>query len=213
MNSKLNSPTPLFILHLVYNTMVQRKFGFRGHFTLMTSRSCPPARTSCKAMLHVFQEWSVRSRLQINTQKTKVMAFFETPSLPTARGGQHQPGPTLSPFHIHAPFPTAAPRSYLITEVLQFGYLGLILDPKLIMHLATTKAIRRAAHGQSVTQAVSYSLRHDKKCSQLTLTQNLGGDFLQNLRYIQIATDVKKLQTSLSHLRVLSMYMVIIQPC
>jgi len=42
------------------------------------------------------------------------------------------------------------------------------------MHLATTEAIRRAAHGQSVTQAVSYSLRYDKKCSQLTPTQNLG---------------------------------------
>jgi len=59
------------------------------------------------------------------------MAFFETPSLQKARGGQHQPGPTLPPFHIHVPFPTSAPRSYLITEVLQFEYVGLILDPKL----------------------------------------------------------------------------------
>ena len=65
--------------------------------------------------------------------------------------------PTLPPFHIHAPFPTCSPCTYLITEVLQFEYLGLILDPKLTMHLATTEAIRRAAHGQSVTQAVSYS--------------------------------------------------------
>jgi len=73
------------------------------------------------------------------------------------------------------------------------------------MHLATTEAIRRAAHGQSVTQAVSYSLRYDKKRSQLTPTQNLGlwkstvlPHFLQNLRYIQSTTDVKKLQTSLN---------------
>jgi len=102
--------------------------------------------------------------MQINTQKTKVMAFFKTPSsLHKARSGQHRPGPTLPPFHIHAPFPTSSPCSYLITEVLQFEYLGLILDPKLTMHLATTEAIRRAAHGQSVTQAVSYSLRYDKK--------------------------------------------------
>jgi len=42
------------------------------------------------------------------------------------------------------------------------------------MHLATTEDIRRAAHGQSVTQAISYSLRYDKKRSQLTPTQNLG---------------------------------------
>ena len=125
-------------------------------------------------MLHVCQEWSVRNRMQINnTQKTKVMAFFETPSLRKARGGQHRPGPTLPPFHIPTPFPTSSPCSYLITEVLQFEYLRLILDPKLTMHLAPTKAIRRAAHGQSVTQAVSYSLRYDKKRYQLTPTQNL----------------------------------------
>ena len=36
-------------------------------------------------------------------------------------------------------------------EVLQFEYLKLILDPKLNMHLATTEAIQRAAHGQAVT--------------------------------------------------------------
>jgi len=59
------------------------------------------------------------------------------------------------------------------------------------MHLTTTEAIRRAAHGQSVTQTVSYSLRYDKKRSQLTPTQSLGlwksivlPHFLQNLRYI-----------------------------
>jgi len=96
--------------------------------------------------------------MQINPYKTKAMAFFETPSLQKARGGQHRPGPTLPPFHIHAPFPNFSRYSYLITEVLQFEYLGLVLDPKLTMHLATTEAIRRAAHGQSVTQAVSYSL-------------------------------------------------------
>jgi len=73
------------------------------------------------------------------------------------------------------------------------------------MHLATTKAIQRAAHGQSVTQAVSNSLRYDKKRSQLTPTQSLGlwkstilPHFVQNLRYIQNTTDVTKLQTSLN---------------
>jgi len=86
------------------------------------------------------------------------MVFFETPSIHETRGGQHHPGPTLPPFHIHAPFPTSSPRSYLITEVLQFEYLRLILDPKFTMHLTSTEGIRRAAHGQSVTQVVSYSL-------------------------------------------------------
>jgi len=79
--------------------------------------------------------------MQINTQKIKVMAFFETPSLQKTRGGQHRPGRTLPPFHIHAPFPISYPCSYLITEVLQFEYLGLLLDPKLTVHLATTEAV------------------------------------------------------------------------
>ena len=123
--------------------------------------------------------------MQINTQKTKVMAFFETqkikvmaffetPSLQKARGGQHRSGPTLTPIHIHTPFPNSSPCSYLITEVLQFEYLGLILDPKLTMHLTTTKAIQRAIHSQSVTLPVSCSLRYDKKRSQLTPTLRMG---------------------------------------
>ena len=56
-----------------------------------------------------------------------------------------------------------------------------------------------------MTQAVSYSLRYDKKRSQLTPTQSLGlwksavlPHFFQNLCYIQSTTDVTKLQTSLN---------------
>ena len=56
-----------------------------------------------------------------------------------------------------------------------------------------------------MSKAVSYSLRYDQKRSQLTPKQNLGlwkftvlPHFLQNLRYIQCTTDVKKLQTSLN---------------
>jgi len=45
--------------------------------------TCP---RELQAMLHVCQEWSVRNCMQINTQKTKIMPFFETPSLHKARG-------------------------------------------------------------------------------------------------------------------------------
>jgi len=103
------------------------------HVALMSTCPC-----ELKAMLHICQEWSVRNRMQINTQMPKVMAFFEIPSLQKARVGQHRPGPTQPPFHIHAPFPTSSPCSYLLTEVLQFEYLRLVLNPKLTMHLATT---------------------------------------------------------------------------
>ena len=64
----------------------------------------------------------------MNTGKTKIMAFFETPALLRARGGQHQPGPTMPPFHVYSPFPTSDPRPYPIHKVSQFEYLGLILD-------------------------------------------------------------------------------------
>jgi len=135
------------------------------------------------------------------------MAFFETPALLRARGVQNQPSPTMYPFHVYSPFPTSNPSSYPIHEVCQFEYLGLILDPKLTMHLATVEAIRRASQGQALALAVSYSLRYDKNSSQLTPTQNLGlwksivlPHFLQNLCYIHwhSDTDIKKMQTSLN---------------
>jgi len=47
------------------------------------------------------------------------MAFFETPALLRAQGGQHQPCPTMPPFHVYTPFPTSDPRSYPIHEVFQ----------------------------------------------------------------------------------------------
>jgi len=41
-------------------------------------------------MLHA----CIRNRMQIDTEKTKIMTFFETPALLRARGGQHQPSHT-----------------------------------------------------------------------------------------------------------------------
>ena len=121
------------------------------------------------------------------------MTFFETPALLRARGGQHQPGPTMPTFHVDSPFPTSDPRSYPIHE----EYLGLTLDPKLTIHLTTVEAIRRAAQGQALALAVSYSIQYDKNSSQFTPTQNLGlwkaivlPHFLQNLQYIQSETDI-----------------------
>ena len=89
--------------------------------------------------------------------------------------------------------------------MLRHYLLGLILDPKLTMHLATAEALRRASQGQTLALAVSYSLRYDKNSSQFTPTQNLGlwkaivlPNFLQNLRYIHSKTDIKKMRTSLN---------------
>jgi len=123
-------------------------------------------------MLHVCQHWSIRNRMQHNTEKTKIMAFFDTPALLRARGGQHQPSPRMPPLHVYSTFAISDPRSYPIHEATQFEYIGLILDPKLTMHLATVEAIRRAqaSQGHALALAVSYSLRYDKNSSHLTPT-------------------------------------------
>jgi len=55
---------------------------------LMSTCQCP-RELQAAGMLNVCQKWSVRNRMQINTKKTKVVAFFETPSLQQDRGGQH----------------------------------------------------------------------------------------------------------------------------
>jgi len=133
------------------------------------------------------------------------MAFCETLSLLCARGGQHKPGPTMPPFYVYSPFPTSDPSSYPVHEVFQFEFLGLILNPKLTMHLATVESIQRAPQGQVLALDICYSLWYDKNSSQLTLTQTLGlwkamvlPHFLQNLRYIQSETEIKQMQTSLN---------------
>ena len=164
--------------------------------------TCP---RELQEMLHACQLWSIRNRMQINTEKTKMMAFFETPATLRLRGGRHQPSPSLPPFHIYAPYPSLHPRSLLIREVLQFEYLGLLLDPKLSMHLAALNAITKATKGHALTQSVSYSMRYDRKQSQLSPIQSLGlwksvvlPHFLQNLRYIHRESDLAKMQTSLN---------------
>ena len=148
-------------------------------------------------------------------RKNKNNGLLRNPCPSPRPGGQHQPSPTMPPFHVYSPFPTSDPRSHPILEVSQFEYLGLILDSKLTMHLATVEAIRRASQGQALALAISYSLLYDKNSSQLTTSQNLGlwksivlPHFLQNLRYIHSDTDIKKMQTSLnlSLARVLQVY-------
>ena len=144
-------------------------------------------------------EMEYRNRIQIN----KSHGFLRDSLPPEGPWWTAPTRPNPTPLPHPRTLPNLLPLSYLITEVLQFEYLDLLLDLKLTMHLATTEAIRCTAHGQSVT--VSYSLRYDKKRSQLTPTQSLClwkstvlPHFLQNLRYIQSTTDVTKLQTSLN---------------
>jgi len=113
-------PYPVIILApgLQHNGTTQIWIGgllYVDNLALMST--CP---RELQAMLHVCQEWSFRNRMQINTQKTKVMAFFEIPSLQKARGGQHRPGPTLPPL----PHPRSQPHPLALTSLLRYSYLN-----------------------------------------------------------------------------------------
>jgi len=45
--------------------------------------------STCPRELQAVLHACIRNRMQINTGKTKIMAFFETLALLRARGGQH----------------------------------------------------------------------------------------------------------------------------
>jgi len=82
-----------------YKTQGQDTFGLVVLFMVMTSldlalmSTCP---RELQAMLQAGQEWSVRNCMKFNTQKRRVMAFFETLLQQKARGGQDE-GSVASP--------------------------------------------------------------------------------------------------------------------
>jgi len=98
-NSRLDFPMPLSIPLQDYKTIGQLFLGLVVFFMSKTSRSCPPTRANSKpCYMHVRNgATGLRNRMQMNTQKTKVMVFFETPSQQMARGAQHQHSLALPP--------------------------------------------------------------------------------------------------------------------
>ena len=122
-----------------------REILYVDDLALMTT--CP---RELQEMLHTCQQWSVQNRMQINTDKIKIISFFETPKTQHDRGGQHQPAPHMPPFHVYAPFPAVHPRSYLIQEVLQFEYLGLVLDPLETHHAPHCQCLYNMGHTRPI---------------------------------------------------------------
>jgi len=174
-------------------------------------------------MINTCQTWSEEARMQLNADKTKIMCFHETTQVRNAREKPWKiQGESVcpSPFHILSMFPdytnpNAIPHTYPsfistpLQEVKQIDYLGLQLDPMLMMKPAVASIQEKANKGHSLALAVSYSLRYDKHHSNPTLYRspvemlNLWKScvlphFLIYLRYISDASQVQALQASLN---------------
>ena len=135
-------------------------------------------------MIHACQTWSEKSRLPINTNKSKVMAFHETAAVRRARqelqASFHSPPPTtprkskpkkpLAPFHLISSFPTSTgPTTHLLEEVPHFDYLGLRVDEKLTMSPAKEAVLKKANKALIPVLAVVRSLKYQKRDHNLTL--------------------------------------------
>ena len=138
-------------------------------------------------MIHACQAWSERSRLLINTSKSKVMAFHETAAVRRGRkelqASFHSPPPTtprkskpkkpLAPFHLISSFPTSTePTMHLLDEVPHFDYLGLRLDEKFTMKPAKEAVLEKASKALIPVLAVVRSLKYQKRDHNPTLASS-----------------------------------------
>jgi len=138
-------------------------------------------------MIHACQTWSEKSRLLINTGKSKVMAFHETAEVRRARrklqASFHSPPPTtqrnpgpkkqLAPFHLISSFPTSTgPITHLLEEVPHFDYLGLRLVEKFTMKPAKEAVLEKANKALIPVLAVVRSLKYQKQHNNPTLASS-----------------------------------------
>ena len=169
-------------------------------------------------MLTECQTWSEKARMQLNGQKSKVMAFHETAKQKKKRKApiksrRRQTGsPTTYPssFHVLASFPLHRQCTHLLKEVKEFDYLGLRLDPKLDMSAALGRIKQKVNKSQALVEAVSHSLRYDDSSQHHRPSLNANPlqmltlwkacvlpHLLQNLRYLH-EPQVEKLQVALN---------------
>ncbi len=111
-----------------------------------------------KNMIDMVQNWSERSRLLINADKSQVMCFNET----KVQRESKTPGRGLAgaPFTLVSAFPS--PTTHELVEVTEFDYLGLRIDHELIMKRAVALIIEKAESALNSILATGGSLRYDK---------------------------------------------------
>jgi hypothetical protein len=152
-------------------------------------------------MINAVQDWADRSRMQINTEKTEVMAFFETPAMKAAR--------TSATFVITFRFPASKPPRHIqLKEPPTFTYLGLQLDPILSMFAAANHMVSKINWAHLTIAAVAHSLHHDTplrlqhcRSSPLLLFRLWQSCVLPfattNLRYLTNNAQIDKVQSAL----------------
>ena len=107
-------------------------------------------------MIDACQDWSERSRMKINHDKTKIMVFYKTP----AQRASQQP----SHFWLTPWFPLNNPPTPLpLDEPKDFTYLGLKLDPQMTMQPATTHTCQKINWANQTVSAIAHSLKHDTR--------------------------------------------------
>jgi hypothetical protein len=172
--------------------------------------------TELQRMLQACQEWSEKSRIQINTDKTKIMGFHEEAAAKKLRTSPI--GPTYNnvrvtvtyqtPFYILSSFPAASSYSTPLKEVDEFTYLGLTLDSKVSMKAELESTICKAHSGHMLLYGVTYTARgmkdtrntlHDCPMRILTVWKAcVLVHFLHNLRYFHLESQIVNLQKKLN---------------
>ena len=105
-------------------------------------------------MIDACQQWSERSRMQINHEKTKIMVVYDTPAQRASRQPSH--------FYLTLRCPLNIPPSPLpLDEPKDFTYLGLKLDPQMTMQPATTHTCQKINWVYHTVSAIAHSLKND----------------------------------------------------
>ena len=153
--------------------------------------------TQLQYMIDACQEWSERSRMKINNDKTKIIVFYETLAQLASR---HPSISWLTPrFPLNNP-----PNPLPLGEPKEFTYLGLKLDPQLTMQPATAHTCQKIHWAYQTVSAIAHSLKHDTPASlrgtrtSYRIWQScVFSHATQNLRYLPYPTQVQQVKSAL----------------
>ena len=198
-----------------YPTPTTRTYGTQGPLwlgaiafvdDLVIITQCPQ---ELQNMLHFIQAWCEGSRIEINTDKTKIVHHY--PSLAPREERDREKN-----WHITKSFPqNANPQKIILKEVTTFKYLGVSLDQNLSMDPLTNQIIHSINAANSKLQNMIRDIKTSRELktyhhstlgrtstSPLTLSQLWKSCVLiqatQFLRYVHSPAQLKRIQVSVN---------------